>query len=281
VLSFTAPEGITARPWREDYAIRGFSSNEAANWAKWFPGQKPGWVGEYRDDDNSGLPNWFEHYYFGQWTGVDPQADPDGDGKTNAQELQAGTDPRTPPAVYPAGFRWDNAADFKPDNATYPWLDAQGGPAWLVEFRPQGAPPTAFKTAGLLVKQIPAWLERGNSWSFGLGRPQDGTLSFFGEGDSATSQVWLAPVSGAVVLEVRAAAEANSTPVQVALTAPGGEELWAVRLAPGDPPQNVRHELTVTRGAGYRLVVRAADAQGKWAARVAWTMTCLQALPAQ
>ena len=44
------------------------------------------------DPDGSGLPIWWELLYFGQ-TGVDPNADPDGDGLTNLQEYILGTDP--------------------------------------------------------------------------------------------------------------------------------------------------------------------------------------------
>lgn len=47
-----------------------------------------------QDLDGDGLPDWWEVYYFGTITGVTPQADPDGDGMTNASEFTAGTDPR-------------------------------------------------------------------------------------------------------------------------------------------------------------------------------------------
>ena len=44
------------------------------------------------DSDHNGLPDAWENQYFGH-IGVDPQADPDGDGLTNLQEYQQGTDP--------------------------------------------------------------------------------------------------------------------------------------------------------------------------------------------
>lgn len=47
------------------------------------------------DSDGNGLPDWWEIMYFGA-TGVDPNADPDGDGASNLQEFLAGTDPTTP-----------------------------------------------------------------------------------------------------------------------------------------------------------------------------------------
>ena len=45
------------------------------------------------DPDGSGLPIAWENQYFGH-TGVDPNADDDGDGLTNLQEFQQGADPR-------------------------------------------------------------------------------------------------------------------------------------------------------------------------------------------
>jgi alpha-tubulin suppressor-like RCC1 family protein len=44
------------------------------------------------DTDHNGLPDAWELAHFGH-IGVDPNADPDGDGRTNLQEYQAGTDP--------------------------------------------------------------------------------------------------------------------------------------------------------------------------------------------
>jgi probable HAF family extracellular repeat protein len=44
------------------------------------------------DSDQNGLPDWWERYYFGH-LGVDPAGDGDGDGLTNLEELQRGTNP--------------------------------------------------------------------------------------------------------------------------------------------------------------------------------------------
>ncbi|MDD2710647.1 MAG: chitobiase/beta-hexosaminidase C-terminal domain-containing protein [Verrucomicrobiae bacterium] len=49
-------------------------------------------AGIFVDADGNGLPDDWEQRYFGA-TGTDPNADPDGDGRTNLQEYQMGSDP--------------------------------------------------------------------------------------------------------------------------------------------------------------------------------------------
>ena len=44
------------------------------------------------DSDQNGLPDWWENYYFGH-TGVDPNGNADGDGRSNFEEFLHGTDP--------------------------------------------------------------------------------------------------------------------------------------------------------------------------------------------
>ncbi len=271
VLSFEAPERITDRPWQQDFALRGFSSEEPAHWARWFPGQKPAYLSEYGDGDGNGLPNWFEHYYLGQWTGTDPQADPDGDGSTNLQEYAAGTDPRNPPAVYPAGHRWDAAADFRPKDAIYPIPDTMGAKVWEFQFLPAGG--ARFQTAGLLVPQIPAWLERGNSWAFGVGRPAEGALAYFGAGGSASSQVWTSPITGRVALTLSISPDTPAAPVSVTLTREGEKEpIWRAGVQPGGEPQRLAQDLPVRRGDRLRLAAQGKPDGPAWSVRVGWGM---------
>ncbi|MFO8027694.1 MAG: hypothetical protein R6U56_08530 [Opitutales bacterium] len=48
----------------------------------------------FADDDGDGLPNWWESEFFGSNTAADPNADePDGDGLTNLEEYELGSDP--------------------------------------------------------------------------------------------------------------------------------------------------------------------------------------------
>ena len=109
VLHLESPEPITDKPFREDNGYVCWSSEEERNWKLDF-GDTPMWsYSEYSEPDHNGLPAWFEMYYFGKWLDftsphvvVDPNADPDEDGKTNLQEYQEQTDPtRAPTATEP------------------------------------------------------------------------------------------------------------------------------------------------------------------------------------
>jgi hypothetical protein len=74
--------------------------------------------------DGSGLPDWWELEYFGH-TGIDPYADPDGDGWNNLQEFQNGTSPtafNTPPA--PQGLTVSYNANN--NTAAVNWLPSPG-----------------------------------------------------------------------------------------------------------------------------------------------------------
>jgi hypothetical protein len=53
------------------------------------------------DADQNGLPDWWERIFFGS-TGVDPNADPDGDGLTNIEEAQQQTNPNQADSTHAA-----------------------------------------------------------------------------------------------------------------------------------------------------------------------------------
>jgi hypothetical protein len=55
-------------------------------------------VGLYRDAEGNGLPDWWDTQYFGT-DGVNPNADPDGDGMSNLMEYLADTNPTKAPSV--------------------------------------------------------------------------------------------------------------------------------------------------------------------------------------
>ncbi len=83
-------------------------TNSATRNFKDFGDAPPLLRGEYADDDQDGLPNWFEMYWFGKFLDwntasiADPGADPDSDGQTNRLEYPARSDPTKPPASVPA-----------------------------------------------------------------------------------------------------------------------------------------------------------------------------------
>lgn len=127
-LRLESPEPITDRPFRQDCGAACWSTEEERHWKADF-GDRPMFIySEYGDADKDGMPNWFEMYWFSKerkfkpveikdpvkliegpkehpitrWpdvstqTLVDPDADPDGDGKTNLEEYQNRTDPTLP-----------------------------------------------------------------------------------------------------------------------------------------------------------------------------------------
>jgi hypothetical protein len=63
-----------------------FEANETNNWRAFG-------VGQYRDADGDGIPDWWEQQYFGSITNCAPGADPDGDGMPNLFEYLADTNP--------------------------------------------------------------------------------------------------------------------------------------------------------------------------------------------
>jgi hypothetical protein len=83
-----------------------------------------------RDDDNDGLYDVWEVANFGT-TAANPLSDPDGDGATNLQEFQAGTDPNAPPPPPP-----DQDGDGIPDSSD-PDKDGDG----VIDPQPPSPPP--------------------------------------------------------------------------------------------------------------------------------------------
>lgn len=97
-------EQLTNADWQSEAPLWLGAENQ-----DWTPAQVPVgmrtnqlllWARSWADADGNGIPDWWEQQYLGA-VGVDPYADPDGDGWANLQEYQNGTDPNnfnTPPA---------------------------------------------------------------------------------------------------------------------------------------------------------------------------------------
>lgn len=98
-LRVESPEPVTGLPFRQDNGIVGISSECERHWQADFGNIPMSLYSEYGDNDGDGLPNWFEMYWFGKLgdfstaTGVDPQADANGDGSSNLEDFQAQRSP--------------------------------------------------------------------------------------------------------------------------------------------------------------------------------------------
>jgi hypothetical protein len=98
-LSLASPDPITDKPFRQLKSQAAISTEFEKHWKADFGDAPMLRRGEYGDDDNDGLPNWFEMYWFGKYmdystaTAAKPDDDPDGDGKTNLEEYNNQTDP--------------------------------------------------------------------------------------------------------------------------------------------------------------------------------------------
>ncbi len=98
-------------------------------------------------DDGSGLPIWWQLQYFG-YVGVDPNADPAGDGWSNIQKFQNGMNPNvfyTPPA--PQGL----TAFYNANNST-------AAISWQ---------PSAGLVTGYTVQKYDAWTGQTTNYNFG------------------------------------------------------------------------------------------------------------------
>ncbi len=81
------------------------------------------------DTDGDGIPDRWESQYFGNATGGNPNADPDGDGRNNLQEFVAGTNPLVADGRHPADSAPANNSLTEGEADTYAnaWLN---GDAW-------------------------------------------------------------------------------------------------------------------------------------------------------
>jgi len=74
------------------------------------------------DSDSDGLPDYWEHDFFGHPTEADPGADPDGDTLSNREECLAGTDPTNPDSC----LRWVQITPLEGGGLVLKWDSAAG-----------------------------------------------------------------------------------------------------------------------------------------------------------
>jgi hypothetical protein len=141
VLSLTAPEQVTDKPFRQDNSMVCFSSEFETNWKQDFGDVAPFYYSEYSDKDRDGLPDWFEMYWFGKFldfstaTAAKPADDPDHDGLSNLQEYLAQSDPTKPEAIYQAGDVWDMGSVHKRNSSFNPDVDFNEIPVWYYLYK--------------------------------------------------------------------------------------------------------------------------------------------------
>lgn len=141
VLSTTAPELITDKPFREDNSMVCWSSDFEAQWKLDFPKTAPLLYSENGDLDHDGLPNWFEMYWFGKFpdlktaTAAKPDATPANDGVSNLQKYRDQRNPLQPEVKYQVGYVWNMDTVHQRGVSFNPDTDSNGNPVWYYLYK--------------------------------------------------------------------------------------------------------------------------------------------------
>ena len=140
VLSLTAPEQITDRPFRGYHSFAAYSTECLNHWEIDFPGEPFLAYSEYGDEDGDGLPNWFEMYWFGKWldfttqTVADANA-PASDGMTNLEKYKAQQNPFVPRREYAVGDVWTREQIIESGQCFNPERDFASNKTWYYLYR--------------------------------------------------------------------------------------------------------------------------------------------------
>lgn len=274
-LSVVSPDPITDKPWREANEMICYSSEFDRLWEMDFPGTKPEPYAENGDDDNDGLPNWFEMLWFGKVgdfttaTGADPAGDPDGDGMTNLQEYQQQSDPLNKAVEYKPGYVWDFSTVHEKGISFNPDPDSTGRRPWRYLYKLGAFPvsldgvyePIPFAAgrnipyAGEMshhtptehpeLKGVYGWVSRrknpaDNSWMVEM-RPAS---------DCAVMVAWESPVAGTVSVDLKTAERLdvpNPSKLTIQRTGPL-ETLEEVEIKRGEQVHLERASLAVKPG---------------------------------
>ncbi|MGI6494897.1 MAG: endo-1,3-alpha-glucanase family glycosylhydrolase [Kiritimatiellia bacterium] len=225
VCGITAPEKVADAPFREDFMMYAIGSNYDSEWEKDFPGVPPVKWAYQADEDNDGMPNWFEMLFFGRFHDMstascaDPAADPDGDGADNLEEYRRRTNPLVADEPYSATETWSSADIARKAHTWNPMRDSRGNDVWYA-LRPDGRRATV--EGGQMTAR---WFYDGN-FHF----TTNGTVTIAGRRGDTYALGWKAPAGGTYEI---------AADVSVSPEAAGGGEIWA-RLEAATESREVR-----------------------------------------
>ena len=127
-----------------------FEANETNNWpacaASVAAGRRVFGVGQYRDSDGDGIPDWWEQQCLGSITNCAPDADPDGDGLPNLLEYLADTNP-TKASPKSEGREWNGKAASRPGNSLSATAAFRWPPTAGLSSTPTTRPPRSRPTS--------------------------------------------------------------------------------------------------------------------------------------
>lgn len=261
IQTLSPPEVVTDSPWRPDHSLVAFCTDarERSYREQDFPGQAPRFCGEYGDDDNDGLLNWFEGLFFNTLerpaTRVGPQDNFNGIPCGLAQEEFL--DPILPQPHYPVGFVWSTGG--LPKQGGTPASDDNGMLVWEFCY------PLTDEGEGLPALRVH---QDRDPWSWMLVRRHamhrlrtDGRL-YLQPGSTpeepvAAAAIWTSPVAGRIRVQ---GCFRGDQPAQeallVRLVAPDPADGWSGTLR-GDEEQAFERELVVSPGDRLRFLCRA------------------------
>ncbi len=132
-------------------------------------GTLPGGTDPDADSDNDGMPDWWELQYGLDITMDDSGDDPDGDGFTNLQEFQLGTNPKSGSSFFKATL---TPAEGSPGSFEITW-NSVAGKAYVIEWSPDLATPfSAIRTVTATAASTTETIAAGESLGFYRVRPQ-------------------------------------------------------------------------------------------------------------